>query len=162
MIVSSGTYVRSIVHDLGIVLGSAAHVVKLTRTRQGAFVLNPSDPSTAIAIGEKTEADTAAAGVSESTATTEAAPAAAEASTDAVPVVADASAAPPPPAADAPAAPAAPILETFAGGCIEWSTLAQAIADLEKAKKSGSDGPARNADGWLPWELELLRRCKEV
>ena len=37
MTVSSGTYVRSIVHDLGTACGSAAHVVKLVRTRQGAF-----------------------------------------------------------------------------------------------------------------------------
>ena len=40
MTVSSGTYVRSIVHEIGLALGSAAHVVKLTRTRQGDFVLH--------------------------------------------------------------------------------------------------------------------------
>lgn len=39
MTVSSGTYVRSIVHDLGTACGSAAHVVRLIRTRQGAFSL---------------------------------------------------------------------------------------------------------------------------
>lgn len=39
MTVSSGTYVRSIVHDLGAACGSAAHVVRLIRTRQGAFSL---------------------------------------------------------------------------------------------------------------------------
>jgi len=38
MTVSSGTYVRSVVHDLAIAVGSAAHVVSLTRTRQGPFV----------------------------------------------------------------------------------------------------------------------------
>lgn len=44
MTVSSGTYVRSIVHDIGLALGCGAHVVKLTRTRQGEFVLNgPQD-----------------------------------------------------------------------------------------------------------------------
>lgn len=44
MTVSSGTYVRSIVHDIGLALGCGAHVVKLTRTRQGEFVLNgPKD-----------------------------------------------------------------------------------------------------------------------
>ncbi|KAH8916678.1 pseudouridine synthase [Atractiella rhizophila] len=37
MEVSSGTYVRSLIHDIGIALGSAAHVVRLTRTRQGEF-----------------------------------------------------------------------------------------------------------------------------
>lgn len=39
MTVSSGTYVRSIIHDLAILLGSAAHTVKLTRIRQGQFML---------------------------------------------------------------------------------------------------------------------------
>ncbi|GAA5951208.1 hypothetical protein JCM3765_002413 [Sporobolomyces pararoseus] len=41
--VSSGTYIRSVVHDLGIALGSSAHIVKLTRTRQGQFSLDPSE-----------------------------------------------------------------------------------------------------------------------
>ncbi len=40
MTVSSGTYVRSIVHEIGLALGSAAYVVSLTRTRQGEFVLH--------------------------------------------------------------------------------------------------------------------------
>ncbi|KAH7341098.1 pseudouridine synthase [Rhizoctonia solani] len=39
MVVTSGTYVRSIVHDIGMALGSAAHVVTLTRTRQGKYNL---------------------------------------------------------------------------------------------------------------------------
>jgi tRNA pseudouridine55 synthase len=39
MTVSSGTYVRSIVHDIGLALGCGAHVVTLTRTRQGEFSL---------------------------------------------------------------------------------------------------------------------------
>lgn len=39
MKVSGGTYVRSIVHDLGHEVGSAAHVVTLTRSRQGRFAL---------------------------------------------------------------------------------------------------------------------------
>ncbi|KAK2462157.1 hypothetical protein APHAL10511_005855 [Amanita phalloides] len=43
MKVSGGTYVRSIVHDLAHALGSAGHVVTLTRTRQGRFVLDPVD-----------------------------------------------------------------------------------------------------------------------
>ena len=38
MTVSSGTYVRSVVHDLAIAVGSGAHVVSLTRTQQGPFV----------------------------------------------------------------------------------------------------------------------------
>ncbi|KAF9520616.1 hypothetical protein BS47DRAFT_1370413 [Hydnum rufescens UP504] len=43
MVVSSGTYVRSIVHDLAHAIGSAAHVVTLTRTRQGDFGVGPND-----------------------------------------------------------------------------------------------------------------------
>ena len=39
MTVSSGFYVRSFIHDLGIALGSAAHMVALVRTRQSAFEL---------------------------------------------------------------------------------------------------------------------------
>jgi len=39
MTVSSGTYVRTIIHDIGLALGSAAHVVLLQRTRQGDFVV---------------------------------------------------------------------------------------------------------------------------
>lgn len=37
--VSSGTYIRSLVHDIGLAVGSAAHMVKLVRTRQGEFAL---------------------------------------------------------------------------------------------------------------------------
>lgn len=43
MRVSGGTYVRSIVHDLGHTVDSAAHVVTLTRTRQGRFALEPTE-----------------------------------------------------------------------------------------------------------------------
>jgi tRNA pseudouridine55 synthase len=45
MKVSGGTYVRSIVHDLGRMLGSAGHVVTLTRSRQGRFALDPVEES---------------------------------------------------------------------------------------------------------------------
>lgn len=41
MTVSSGTYVRSIIHDIAAALGSVAHVVLLSRTRQGEFTLEP-------------------------------------------------------------------------------------------------------------------------
>ena len=43
MRVSGGTYVRSVVHDLGRAVGSAAHVVTLTRSRQGRFTLEPTE-----------------------------------------------------------------------------------------------------------------------
>ncbi|KAF8498904.1 pseudouridine synthase [Gautieria morchelliformis] len=42
MKVSGGTYVRSLAHDIGHAVGSAAHVVTLTRTRQGKFTLEPN------------------------------------------------------------------------------------------------------------------------
>ena len=41
MKVSGGTYVRSIVHDLAQTIGSAGHVVTLTRSRQGRFAIEP-------------------------------------------------------------------------------------------------------------------------
>ncbi|KAF8798087.1 pseudouridine synthase [Phlegmacium glaucopus] len=41
MTVSGGTYVRSIVHDLAQAVGSAGHVVTLTRSRQGRFAIEP-------------------------------------------------------------------------------------------------------------------------
>lgn len=44
MTVSSGTYVRSLIHDLGIALGSAAHMVALVRKRVGEFKLEESVP----------------------------------------------------------------------------------------------------------------------
>ena len=43
MKVSGGTYVRCIVHDLARALGSAGHVVTLTRSRQGRFALEPTE-----------------------------------------------------------------------------------------------------------------------
>jgi tRNA pseudouridine55 synthase len=43
MCVSGGTYVRSIVHDLAHALGSAGHVVTLTRSRQKDYVLEPAE-----------------------------------------------------------------------------------------------------------------------
>jgi tRNA pseudouridine55 synthase len=43
MKVSGGTYVRSVVHDLGHAVKSAAHVVTLTRSRQGRFTLEPTE-----------------------------------------------------------------------------------------------------------------------
>jgi len=45
MKVSGGTYVRSIVHDLAHAVGSAGHVVTLTRARQGRYVLESSEES---------------------------------------------------------------------------------------------------------------------
>lgn len=52
MTVSSGTYVRSIVNEIGLALGSGAHVVKLTRTRQGEFTLDEPAEKTMVTIKE--------------------------------------------------------------------------------------------------------------
>ena len=41
---SSGTYIRSIVHDLGQSVGSAAYVSELCRTKQGPFTLDHALP----------------------------------------------------------------------------------------------------------------------
>ena len=51
MTVSGGTYVRSIVHDLGVALGCQAHVVLLRRTRQGQFVLRGDDTPEVYSVG---------------------------------------------------------------------------------------------------------------
>ncbi|GAA5979621.1 hypothetical protein JCM10908_002985 [Rhodotorula pacifica] len=155
--VSSGTYIRSIVHDIGLALGSAAHVVKLTRTRQGEFVLDPPGATTLLELATGGEAEgtqkeeevkqgeekeprlpsTEEETVPEQTTDSAAAPATAELKLE---------------------------LETFSGGCVEWSLLEQAIAAHAAAKKEGKSGveEGRDADGWLEWERDLLSKCKEV
>lgn len=44
MTVSSGTYVRSIIHDVGLACSSSAHVVELRRTRQGEWFTHDEPP----------------------------------------------------------------------------------------------------------------------
>lgn len=47
---SSGTYIRSLAHDLGQILGVGAHLTGLTRTASGAFTLDQAvDLDTAVA-----------------------------------------------------------------------------------------------------------------
>ncbi|BGO89096.1 hypothetical protein NBRC10512_003841 [Rhodotorula toruloides] len=125
--VSSGTYIRSIVHDIGLALGSVAHVVKLTRTRQGEFVLEPPSASTVLSAGDGAEKKEG-----------EEADVVKEKAADGLE------------------------LETFTGGCVEWSTLEKAIEEQAKAKKEGREVEGRDQDGWLEWERELLRKCKRV
>lgn len=48
---SSGTYVRSLAHDLGLALASAAHLTQLRRTRVGSFALTDSVTLAALAAG---------------------------------------------------------------------------------------------------------------
>ncbi|QSL64835.1 hypothetical protein MERGE_002139 [Pneumocystis wakefieldiae] len=40
IVASSGTYIRSLIHDLAVSLDSAAHIVELVRCRQGKYILN--------------------------------------------------------------------------------------------------------------------------
>ncbi|KWU45720.1 pseudouridine synthase [Rhodotorula sp. JG-1b] len=133
--VSSGTYIRSIVHDIGLALGSAAHVVKLTRTRQGEFVLDPPRATTVLDGEVGGAPETAAAAAAEEA-----------------------------PKPQQQQQPNKLELETFSGGCIEWSLLEKAIAAHAEAKKEGRDEvtEGRDEDGWLEWERELLSKCKEV
>lgn len=113
--VSSGTYVRSIIHDIALALSTTAHVVKLTRTRQGKFTLHPPPTSTVEEVGDLK-------------------------------------------------------LDTFGGGCVEWSLLEQAITDLKdgklvrsaEEKKEGEEGEADGDEGLFDWEREILSKCKEV
>jgi tRNA pseudouridine55 synthase len=42
--VAAGYYVRSLAHDLGVALGTGAHLVALTRERSGAFTLEQAVP----------------------------------------------------------------------------------------------------------------------
>jgi len=42
IVCSKGTYIRSIVHDLGVALGAGAHMTRLERTRIGKFHVNRS------------------------------------------------------------------------------------------------------------------------
>ena len=62
MRVSSGTYVRSLVHDIGHEVGSAAFVVTLTRVRQGRFCLEP--PPSVSVVNTNTDTDTHAISIS--------------------------------------------------------------------------------------------------
>ncbi|MCB1149790.1 MAG: tRNA pseudouridine(55) synthase TruB [Chlamydiia bacterium] len=41
---SKGTYVRSIAHDLGVMLGSYGHLIRLKRTRSGTFRIDECTP----------------------------------------------------------------------------------------------------------------------
>ena len=139
MTVSSGTYVRSIVHDIGLALGSAAHVVKLTRTRQGQFVLRDDatslESTPELAGGEETEMEAMAAGPSNGV---------------------SASAASPDPASS----------KTIR--CIPWSVFERALAqrkaqDDEDARNaedpsglSEEEAIARPKAEWKEWERAVL------
>ena len=132
MTVSSGTYVRSIVHDIAIALGSSAFVVKLTRTRQGEFTLNDEptvEPETPVA---KSVAEVV-----------ESAPA--DASTSAAPI---------------PAVVEEP-LPNLAPGCIEWEVFEDALKELDASKNGGSIKIPVEGE-YVEWETQLLHKCQHV
>lgn len=132
MTVSSGTYVRSIVHDIAIALGSSAFVVKLTRTRQGEFTLN-DEPIVASNIP-----------VVESVAVVDES-ASAEASTSDAAVTA---------AVEEP-------LPHLAGGCIDWEVFEDALKELEASKNGGSTKIPVERE-YAEWETQLLHKCQHV
>jgi tRNA pseudouridine55 synthase len=53
---SKGTYVRTLVHDLGESLGCGAHLAKLVRHRQGTFALEQAVSWAALGSGDAAEA----------------------------------------------------------------------------------------------------------
>ncbi|KAL5489761.1 PUS4_1 [Sanghuangporus weigelae] len=132
MRVSGGTYVRSIVHDLGHALGSAAHVVTLTRSKQGRFVLSPSTAvSTPIAPDVHSISTSASVppetGPSEEVSSTTGEGTKAEAEADGKPKESES---------------------------VPWDIFARALENRATEKA----GP----DGWREWEREVLRRLEVV
>ncbi|KAL1701378.1 pseudouridine synthase [Schizophyllum commune] len=145
MTVSSGTYVRTIVHDLAHAVGSAGHVVVLTRTRQGRFTLGDSTASHTTSDTPKETAEVGSSAATEGAA--DAAPAAAEEpSTSAVEGAAQTA----PPAAAAADVTLEPSPTTTA---IPWTIFERAI--------KGEDGPP-DAEGWREWEREVMARMEVV
>ncbi|KAI5479753.1 tRNA pseudouridine synthase B [Pseudohyphozyma bogoriensis] len=151
MTVSSGTYVRSIVHDIGVALGTSAHVVKLTRTRQGEFALNPERIPVVAEKEEKAEQSSDEAVKSEVVAE-------ASGSGEAVEGAAVEGEAP---KVEEEKNEETVIPKVFSRGCVEWSLLAKAIQELEERKKNGGEA-TRDAEGMMEWEQEILSRCQMV
>ncbi|HEU4565558.1 MAG TPA: tRNA pseudouridine(55) synthase TruB [Gemmatimonadaceae bacterium] len=52
IVCGGGTYIRSLARDLGRLLGSAAHLIALRRTRSGPFRVEDADPLDRIRAGE--------------------------------------------------------------------------------------------------------------
>jgi tRNA pseudouridine(55) synthase len=167
MTVTSGTYVRSIVHDLGAAVGSAAHVVRLTRSRQGEFsigelgaaggaVLPTEDAQPAEKVDEKAPAAAADAASEAPASGAETPVSGAEAAVSAgdAEVPKEEAAAAAVTGTEAPASAPATVPDEVAlpGNCIEWSVFAEALADLE------ADRVVRDENGLAEWERVLLSR----
>lgn len=192
MTVSSGTYVRSIVHDVGLACSSAAHVVELRRTRQGEWVTtddkNDDESAAAPIEGDQTMEEGAAVDAGQGDASTSEAKTQGEASaeapaatggldlelrddflmgaeeptTTAVPETAAAS--------SSNSAPVAASEETPREGtalCLPWSLFADAHAEQQRVLANVKDVNSvklRGEDGTelKQWEKELLRVLRPV
>ncbi|TRM56240.1 pseudouridine synthase [Schizophyllum amplum] len=150
MTVSSGTYVRTIVHDLAHAVGSAGHVVVLTRTRQGKFTLaddSASDPSKA------THEDAA-----ETSTTADAANPSADAEAPSASMVADAAGPSTVEGAAKSAAPAAAEADPTLAPAPTMTAIPWAV--FERAIKKEDGEP--DAEGWREWEREVMARMEVV
>src|SRR5262249_42855091 len=63
VVCSPGTYIRSLVHDLGQRLGCGAHLTALGRTRSGDFQINPAAPLEKVSAGDLIPMDHLLAGM---------------------------------------------------------------------------------------------------
>lgn len=141
MTVSSGTYVRSIVHDIGLALGCGAHVVLLQRTRQGEFVLDAPDV-------ERVDAKRAAEDAEEAASAEAAAKAQADAEEEAMNHL-NAAAAQAGSAKDVHALAAKPGRTT---ACVPWSVFETAIAKRDERKEALAQA---RKDGMSAEEIEM-------
>lgn len=184
MTVSSGTYVRSIVHDIGLALGCGAHVVTLTRTRQGEFSLHGDEETLDEAVDEKHEAGAANGtpnGGPKQAPDEMTEEEAAMMGVDFTPPVSMTFAAATGTEADAGPSRAGP-----SGGCIPWPVFERALAERdallsserkekEEARASGMDAEEyhqvysdeavmqrRRDRETLEWEQEVLKRFVSV
>ncbi|GAA6059634.1 hypothetical protein JCM10212_004137 [Sporobolomyces blumeae] len=133
--VSSGTYIRSVVHDLGVALGTHCHVVKLTRTRQGGFSLAPNATTSTSKAASGSEQADAVASVAGGAGEEQAAK------------------------AEEPE----PLERGCVEWSLLEKAIAK-MDEAKKGGQSAKDAldAERDADGWLEWEREVLRNCKTV
>lgn len=138
MTVSGGTYVRSIVHDLARAVGTAAHVVTLTRTRQGAYFLDERASS-----GEATAEGVSPARIdgtsNQESLTAESAGLGATAGEDSAP------------GSSAGTGEDAAAVADESHPAVPWALIEHA---LEQRKTDAE--PERDADGWTEWERVVL------
>lgn len=166
MRVSGGTYVRSITHDLGHALGSAAHVVTLSRSRQGRFCLelSKSKPEHSTLPPAESLVPSTSEIHAESVLDPQETGSAMEASDG---EVSEPEGAPPKKKRKAkgpvsvevredksPENPYASLEQKEERLCVPWETFTRALED------GGKEMP--DADGWREWEREVILRMEVV